>query len=205
METKNQIALSNFRVINLLKDILEIVNNTQYSFLKFSYVCTFQMDLGMNDLSITYDDGESSKVPQAGAGRGKKARKATQGENRPETVYEIPNVYAEIPNTDYETLQPDQGTTELPMSARPKSSASNTRPAVPGEPQHQPCCGKSARFWCLLTAALSTVIVVLLVVLLTGIDSNDMHYKVMYKSHMSKWLFSYSLTPHQHLTPYNYM
>ena len=146
----------------------------------------------MNDLSITYDDGESSQVPKAGAGRGKNARKATQGEKKPETVYEIPNVYEEIPNADYETLQPDQGTTELPMSAQPKSSASNTRPALSGEPQKQSCCKKCTRFWCLLTAALSTVIVVLLVVLLTGIDSNDMHYKVMYKSHMSKWLFSYS-------------
>ena len=166
--------------------------NTQYPFLKFSCVCTFQMDVGMNDLSITYDDGESSQVPKAGAGRGKNARKATQGENRPETVYEIPNVYAEFPNTDYETLQPNQGTTELPMSALPKSSAPNTRPVLPGEPQQHLCCGKSARFWCPLTAATSTVIVILLVVLLTGIDSNDMHYKLMYKLHMSKWLFSYS-------------
>ena len=138
----------------------------------------------VNDPSITYDDGESSQVPKAGAGRGKKARKATQGRNKPETVYEIPNVYEEIRNTDYETLQPDQGTIELPMSARPKSSAPNTRPALSGEPQHQPCCGRSARFWCLLTAATSTVITILLVVLLTGIDSNDMRYKVM-----SKWLF----------------
>ena len=146
----------------------------------------------MNDLSITYDDGESSQVPKAGAGRGKKAKKATQGDYKPETVYEIPNVYEEIPNADYETLQPDQGTIELPMSALPKSTAPNTRPALTGKPQKQPCCRKSTRFWCLLTAALSTVIVVLLVVLLTGIDSNDMHYKVMYKSHISKWLFSYS-------------
>ena len=146
----------------------------------------------VSDQSITYDDGESSKLTKAGAGRGKKAKKATQGENKPGNVYEIPNVYAEISNAKYETLQPNQGTIELPMSARPKSSAPNTRPALPGEPQHQPCCGKSARFWCLLTAALSTVIAILLVVLLTGIDSNDMHYKVMYKSHMSKWLFSYS-------------
>ena len=138
----------------------------------------------MNDLSITYDDGESSQVPKAGAGRGKKAKKATQGENKRESVYEVPNVYAEIPNTDYETLQPDQGTIELPMSAPPQSSAPNTRPAVPGEPQHQPCRRKSTRFWCLLTVALSTVIVILLVVLLTGIDSNDMRYEVM-----SKWLF----------------
>ena len=138
----------------------------------------------VSDQSITYDDGESSQVPKAGAGRGKKAKKATQGEHKPETVYEIPNVYAEIPNADYETLQPDQGTIELPMSARPKSSASNTRPALPGEPQQHLFCGKSARFWCLLTAATSTVIAILLVVLLTGIDSNDMHYKVM-----SKWLF----------------
>ena len=133
----------------------------------------------VSDQSITYDDRESSQVPRAGAGRGKNARKATQGEYKPETVYEVPNVYAEIPNTDYETLQPDQGTTELPMSARPKSSAPNTRPALPGEPQKQPCCKKCTRFWCLLTAALSTVIVILLVVLLTGIDSNDIHYKVI--------------------------
>ena len=140
----------------------------------------------VSDQSITYDDGESSQVPKAGAGRGKKARKTTQGDNKPETVYEIPNVYEEIPNADYETLQPDQGTTELPMSAPPQSSAPNTRPALSGEPQHQPCCGKSARFWCFLTAATSTVIAILLVVLLTGIDSHDMHYKVMYKLHVSK-------------------
>ena len=138
----------------------------------------------MNDLSITYDDGESSKVPKAGAGRGKKAKKTTQGEKKTETVYEIPNVYAEIPNTDYETLQ--QGTIELPMSATPQSSVGNTRPAPPGEPQQHLCCKKSARFWCLLTAAMSTIIVILLAILLTGIDSYQLKYKVKYKLRLFK-------------------
>ena len=130
----------------------------------------------VSDPSITYHDGESSQVPKEGAGRGKKGKKATQGENKPEKVYEIPNVYAEIPNADYETLQPDQGTIELSMSAPPQSPAPNTRPALPREQQHQPCCKKCTRFWCLLTAALSTVIVILLASLLTGINSNDLKY-----------------------------
>ena len=127
-----------------------------------------------SDPSIIYHDGKSSQVPKAGAGRGKKAKKATQRDSKPEKVYEIPNVYAEITNTDYETLQ--QGTIELPMSAPPQSSAPNTRRALSGEPQQQPCCKKSARFWCLLTAAMSTVTVILL---LTGINSNDLKYKVI--------------------------
>ena len=126
----------------------------------------------VSDLSITYDDGQSSQVHKAGAGRGKKGKKATQGENKPEKVYEIPNVYAEIPNADYETLQ--QGTIELPISAPPQSPAPNTRPAPPREPQHHLCCKKSARFWCILTAAMSTIIVILVASLLTGINSNDL-------------------------------
>ena len=89
-------------------------------------------------LSITHDDGESSQVHKAGAGRGKKAKKATEGGNQPENVYELPNMYAEISeNANYETLQ------------------------------HQPCCRKSTRFWC-VTAAMSTVIVILLIGILTG-------------------------------------
>ena len=120
----------------------------------------------VSDLSITYHDGKSSQVPQAGAGRGKKAGKATQRDTKPEKVYEILNVYEEIPNADYETLQ--QGIIELPMSAPPQSSVGNTRPAPPGEPQQQACCKKSARFWCFLTVAVSTVAVILLASLLTG-------------------------------------
>ena len=120
----------------------------------------------VSDPSITYDDGESTQVPQAGAGRGKKAGKVSEGGHGAEHLYETPNVYAEIPNTDYETLQPDPATTGV--SNRPQSSAPNTRPALPGEPQHQPCCRKSTRFWCLLTVALSTVIVILLIGFLTG-------------------------------------
>ena len=119
----------------------------------------------VSDPSITYDDGESSQVPQAGAGRGKKAGKVSEGGHGAENVYETPNMYEEIPNADYETLQ--QGTIELPLSALPKSSAPNTRPALPEEPQHQPCCRKSTRFWC-VTVALSTVIVILLIGFLTG-------------------------------------
>ena len=139
----------------------------------------------VSDLSITYHDGESSQVPQAGAGRGKKAKKATQRDTKPEKVYEIPNVYEEIP--DYETLQ--QGTIELPMSAPPQSSAPNTRRALSGEPQQPLCCKKSARFWCLLTVAISTVTVMLL---LTGINSNDLKYKVISKLRLFKGLLYYS-------------
>ena len=123
------------------------------------------------DQSITYDDIESTqvpKVPKAGTGRPKKVRKPTEGEVKLDKVYEIPNVYAEIPDTYYKTLQPDQRTIELPMSAPPQSSAPSTRPALPGEPQQEPCCRKSTRFWCILTAALSTVIVTMIVVFLTG-------------------------------------
>ena len=123
----------------------------------------------MNDASITYDDRESSRVPKARAGRGKEVRKVTDRGNQPDNVYEFPNVYAEISNAYYETLQPDQGTTDLSMSAPPQSSSPNTRPALSGEPQHQPCCRKSTRFWC-VTAALSTVIVILLASLLTSIN-----------------------------------
>ena len=119
----------------------------------------------VSDPSITYDDGESSQVPQAGAGRGKKAGKVSEGGHGAEHLYETPNVYAEIPNVDYETLQPDHGTTAA--SNPSKSPVPNTRPALPDEPQHQPCCRKSTRFWC-VTAALSTVIVILLIGFLTG-------------------------------------
>ena len=117
----------------------------------------------VSDPSITYNDGESSQLPQPGAGRGKKARKVSERGHGAENLYETPNVYAEIPNTDYETLQPDPATTGV--SNRPQPSGPNTRPA--GEPQHQPCWKKSTRFWC-VTAALSTVIAILLIGFLTG-------------------------------------
>ena len=138
--------------------------------------------------STTYDDGESSQVPKAGAGRGKKTKKATEGGYKPDKVYEIPNVYAEISNADYETLQSHQSTIELPMSAPSQSSEASTRRALPGEPQRQPCCRNSTRFWCLLTVALSTVIVMLLIGFLTGTDPHDMQFKVIYKLHRSTWL-----------------
>ena len=103
--------------------------------------------------------------------------------------YEIPNIYAEIPNVYYETLQPYQSTTELPIPAPPQSSASNTRPALPGELQQQPCCKKSARFWCLLAAVMSTITVILLASLVTGINSYQLKYKVIiYKLCLSKVL-----------------
>ena len=122
--------------------------------------------------SITYDDAQSSQVPRAGAGRGKKARNGPQGGHNLENPYETPNVYAEIPNLEYESLKHEQRTTEHTTSMPPEPSTPNTRPALPGEPQPQLCCKKPPRFWCLLTAALSTVIVVLvvIVVVLTGID-----------------------------------
>ena len=46
----------------------------------------------VSDPSITYDDGKSSQVPKAGAGRGKKARKTTQVDNKQEKVYKIPMI-----------------------------------------------------------------------------------------------------------------
>ena len=124
--------------------------------------------------STTYDDAESSQVPRAGAGRGKKARNGPQGGHNLENPYETPNVYAEIPNLEYESLEHEQRNPEHTTSIPPQPSTPNTRPALPGEPQPQPqlCCKKSARFWCLVTTAMSTVIVVLVVVVvvLTGID-----------------------------------
>ena len=118
----------------------------------------------VSDPSITYDDGESSQVPQAGAGRGKKAGKVSEGGHEADNLYETPNVYAEIPNADYETLQPDHGTTGV--SNPSQSSVPNTRP--PGEPQQQPCCRKSTHFWRHLTVAMSTGFVILLIGFLTG-------------------------------------
>ena len=154
-----------------------------YSEYEYGYVNRVEQK-EVSDISITYDDGESSQVPKADAGRVKKARKATHGENIPEKVYEIPNVYAEIPNANYETLQPDQGTIELPMSAPPQASTPDTRQALPGEPQQQPCCGKCTRFWCLLTAALSTVIVILVASLLTGNNLFHLEYEVKLKLYL---------------------
>ena len=40
--------------------------------------------------------------------------------------------------------------------------------SLSGEPPHQPRCRKPARFWCLLTAGLSTVIAIVLVVVMIG-------------------------------------
>ena len=148
-----------------------------YSEYEYGYVKRVEQK-EVTDPSITYVDGESSQVPKAGAGRGKKAKKATHGENIPEKVYEIPNVYAEIPSADYETLQ--QGAIELSMSAPPQSPVPNTKPALSGEQQQHLCCKKSTRFWCLLTVAM-TIIVILLAILLTGIDSYEFKYNVIYK------------------------
>ena len=122
--------------------------------------------------STTHNGGESSQVPRAGAARGKKARNGPLGGHNLEDPYEMPNMYTEIPDLEYESLKHEQRNTENTTSIPSQPSTLNARPALPGEPQPQPqlCCKKSARFWCLVTAAMSTVIVVLVVVVvvLTG-------------------------------------
>ena len=139
----------------------------------------------IRDLPNTNDDEESTQVANASPENGMKARKGTL----PNKLYknymfdeytEIRNVdheYAEIPGEfqgneslrEQRNVNAPQGTSILPFSSAPKTLPAP--PVLPGEPQHQPCCRKSTRFWCLLTAGLSTLIVMLVVVLLTGTDS----------------------------------
>ena len=100
------------------------------------------------------------------------ATKGTKGGSKPDNLYEIPNVYAEIPHSNYESLQPEQRNTKRPRPSPKQPPTPKPRPAQPRQQQQQCCCGRSTRFWCLLTTVLSMIIVILLVVFLTGTDSN---------------------------------
>ena len=120
-----------------------------------------------NDLTSIQDDEGYSHIPPIGLGRGRKAKQGTEGAYKADKLYKIPNVYEEIPNTDYESVhfQPTKPESKPTLDADPKVSLSQ---AV--APQPKACCGRSARFCGLLTVAMTVVIVILLVVLLTGID-----------------------------------
>ena len=150
-----------------------------YSEYEYGYINSVSKTVAENpsqsDQSITYDDGESTKVPTCGLSRGKKAiaRKGTDGANKTNTVDEIPHAYLEILESDYEYIQPDPRNTERARAMPRPTLACRTLPALPREQQQEGCCGRSPRFWCLLVAALSTFIVVLVVVSLTGMNSNN--------------------------------
>ena len=137
----------------------------------------------MTDLPNANNDGEFSQVANASPEIGMTGRKGTL----PHKLYKnyMFDEYTEIRNADHEYAEipgefegskslreqrnTPQGTSILPFSSAPKTLPAP--PVLPGEPQYPPCCRKSTRFWCLLTAALSTLIVMLVVVLLTGTDS----------------------------------
>ena len=139
----------------------------------------------IRDLPNPNNDGEFSQVANASPEIGMKAslRKGTL----PNKLYNnyMFDEYTEIRNADHEYAEipgefegneslREQRNTPQGTSILPSLSAPKTLPAprmLPGEPQHPSCCRKSTRFWCLLTAALSTLIVMLVVVLLTGTDS----------------------------------
>ena len=180
----------------LYSDVKIIVPNFLSSFFKIS---TFKMDVGVylepyseyeygyvnsvsktvaekssqSDQSVMYDDGESTKVPTGGLSKGKKVipRKGTDGANKSNTVDEIPHAYLEILESDYDYIQPDPLNTERARAMPRPTLARHTLPALPRERQQEGCCRRSPRFWCLLVAALSTFIVVLVVVSLTGMNS----------------------------------
>ena len=151
-----------------------------YSEYEYGYVNSVSKTVAektsQSDQSMTYDDGESTKVPSGGLSRGKKAiaRKGTDGANKANTVDEITHAYLEILESDYDYIQPDPRNTERAKSMPSPTLARRTLPALPRERQQQEgCCRRSPRFWWLLVAALSTFIVVLVVVSLTGMNSNN--------------------------------
>ena len=74
-----------------------------------------------------------------------------------------PNVYAESPGTDFESLHTQVGTIKPSVPSQPE-----VVPHLPGE--NPPAgCWKSLRTWRLLTVSLVAVMSVLLVTFLTGI------------------------------------
>ena len=126
----------------------------------------------MSELSKRSNDRKSTPVPKTGPERGKQATKGPKGGSKPDNLYEIPNVYAEIPNSNYESLQPEQRNTKYARPIPKQPSTPKPRPAQPRQQRQTCCCGRSTRFWCLLTTVLSMIIVILLVVFLTGTDLN---------------------------------
>ena len=119
---------------------------------------------------VTYDDGESSHMPKASSNGQRMARQKINEGYEPDKQYESPHVYAEIPNINYESLNPPVRITKLDLTSHnnPEQtvpSASNSMPTL----QPKICCGKSARFWIPLTGTMAIVIAILVVVLITGI------------------------------------
>ena len=147
----------------------------------YSYTHAFQMDLGTYlEEYPEYEYDDVKRVNEAAANKAHvtklkctpMATKGTKGWSKPDNLYEIPNVYAEIPNSKYESLQPEQRNTKLPRPIPKQPSTPKPRPAQPRQQRQTCCCGRSTRFWCLLTTVLSMIIVILLVVFLTGTDLN---------------------------------
>ena len=126
----------------------------------------------MSELSKRRKDRKSTPVRKSSPERGKQATKGSKGGSKPDNLYEIPNVYAEIPHSNYESLQPEQRNTKRPGPIPRQPSTPKPRPAQPRQQRQTCCCGRSTRFWCLLTTVLLMIIVILLVVFLTGTDLN---------------------------------
>ena len=120
-----------------------------------------------NNLTVSHDDNKPNEKTKAGpqGDDNKKEVRMRSGKGRksngvPSTVYD------QIRDYDY----------VLPQQARPPPALPSARLASEPESQHvlpllvkpQSHCGRSARFWCLLTAVQSVVIVILLSIFLTG-------------------------------------
>ena len=118
------------------------------------------------DSTITHHDAALSQTAHGDPGRQAKVKTNVEGREKADSNYEIPVIYSEIPGAEYDSLHPQPKYTspiESPVPDLPPSR----RPAV--EPEQKSCCRKSPCLWGLLTAALTVIIVVLLVIFLTGL------------------------------------
>ena len=153
---------------------------------------TFQMDAGnhpvhdyidiINDpeanegyeciSEVAYDDGESSCMSKTSSNIHPMARQKINKGYKPDKQYETLNVYAEIPNMNYQSLRRPVKTDETTLSshADPGPTLPSASKSVTTLPR-KTCCGKSgrSRFWILLMVAVAIVLAITLVVVLTGI------------------------------------
>ena len=123
---------------------------------------------------VAYNDGESSYMAKASSnGHTVTSQKINEGYES-DKQYESLHAYAEIPNMNYESLNPPDRMAELDLTlhTNPEQivpSASNSMPTLHKRLQRKTCCGKSACFWIPLTVAVAIVIAILVVVVITGI------------------------------------
>ena len=119
------------------------------------------------DSTLTRHNGALSQTTHGVQG---KVKTNVEGREKSDNGYEIPVIYSEILDADYESLHPQPRNTSTIKTAQtsPPESKSISTQTLAEEPKQKSCCRKSPCLWGLLTAAITVIIAVLLVIFLTG-------------------------------------